>query len=708
MRSLCLRPIVALGFASLALSACSKDEVGNDGGGVFDASDNRARCIPDQANTPETAIALSLGEAFVGAKGSEPEVCPPTDRDFYKFDIPASTALVTVEVGFPAAASSPVELAYEIFRAPDMMTPVATAQDELATDNRSSIKKTFFLGLNAGSYVLRVRDVGDDEQDVLNHYQVKVTTAVDLDTHEPNNSCAQATALALANNAGMASGAITFQGDVDAYSVMIPSGVKILDAVLSIPMTTPVDAKISLFDSSGKFMTALANPRGETGGTNVHLRYGLESTGQTYCLVVEDDNAMDSDPTATYNLSLKLDDETDPQELARRNDSPDTATDLGASGGTRTGRVGSTADFDWFKISGPVGSIVEIRVDCPGCRIQPAISLVYGDPDSPCDASSACDYLLEPGQTCMVDNDCDSKVCRPVPGGTKRCAVHCGGDEGNLDCESFQCNQVGNVGACVGAATCAQGKCGVLQYTETAAMDTVATAEPIKSNPSYILVHDFQDDQFAAADYTLTVNIAADPEGRPDADNFYFSDGRASLDQKLGRSRMRARPVPWVAGPGGKTASAGGCISYKGDFDVFRLVGGNPCAATATTAMGGNCGLQIQYNRPGGPVDPLYFLYSSGFGGRASFQVSSEGPLEMAFGDSMSCAPDRECVVYNAGDNGDYFLVVRDQHGNRFEASQWDTNPGNCYSFTVRAAAAAGCPASCPMANAMSGLCTCP
>ncbi|MFO0727996.1 MAG: hypothetical protein U1E65_29720 [Myxococcota bacterium] len=703
MRSL-FRPFVAYSALTIALVSCKAGEGGTDGGDqIFDGSDNRPKCIPDRANTPEDALALTLGEAYVGAMGSEPEICPPTDRDFYKFDVPANTALVTVEVGYPSMASTPVELAFELFRAPDMNMPVATAQDEIAGDNKSTLKKTFFLGLDAASYVLRVRDVGDNEQDVLNHYQVKISTAVDADMNEPNNTCATASALALAANMATKMGAITYQGDKDAYTLTVPAGVKIVDAVVTIPMTTPVDAKVSLFDTSGKFLTAVANPRGEAGGTNVHLRYGLESSGGTYCLVVEDDDGADADATVTYNLAVKLDDETDPQETAHRNDTPDTATDLGA-GGTRTGRIGSTADFDWFKVTSAVGNIIEIKVDCPGCRIQPAISLVYGDPRSPCDGSSACDYLLEPGQNCMIDDDCESKVCRPVPGGTKRCAVHCGGDEANLDCEGFSCNQVGPVGACTAAATCVQSRCGVLQYAETAAMDTVSTAEPIKATPSYILVHDFQDDQFAVADYTLTVTTGPDPEGRPDNDNFYFSDGRATLEQKLNRSQMKARSVPWTAGPGGKTASGSGCISYKGDFDVFRLTGGNPC--TATTAMGGgNCGLQIDYDHPMGPVDPLYFLYSDGFGGRASFQVSALGN-QTTFGDAPDCSGQRECMVYNANDNGDYYLVVRDQHGSMFEASQWDTSSGHCYHFTVRAAAAAGCPRSCPMVT--NGLCTCP
>ena len=157
-----------------------------------------------------------------------------------------------------------------------------------------------------------------------------------------------------------------------------------------------------------------------------------------------------------------------------------------------------------------------------------------------------------------------------------------------------------------------------------------------------------------------------------------------------------------MAGGGRAVASGSGCIGYAGDIDIFRLVGGNPCAvATSSTGMG-DCGLQLTFDRPGGNLDIAYFLTNFGAGTVASFLVSAEGPMETVFGDG-ACGGDAECILYEAGGNEDYLLIVRD-----FGQDNWSLNQANCYNWTLTSAPAFGCPVGCNMPHPVSGNCQCP
>lgn len=668
--------------AAALVVACTPSEGGEDGG-LLDGGRNRPPCAVDRYNTRDTALPLALGTPYL----SEAAICPPTDRDFYSFSLPGAS-LVQVDVGFPGGATSAVELAYEIIRLDGAGEEfiAASAQDTMASDNRSALSRRHYLD-QGGSYWLRVRDVGDDEQDVLNKYGVTLAAAADPDPNEPNDTCALARPVT-----GTSRGAITYAGDRDAHGITLPAGIQILDATITTTKASSVDLKASLYDATGRFLTSSTDLRGEDGATSLRVRFGLQSTGGAYCLIVEDDDGADSSPEVPYALSYMVVPEPDVNEQTARNDFPDDAVNLGA-GGTRQGYIASTADLDWYVVDVPARRIAEISVSCPGCMIQPSVSLVYGDTDSPCDSNSTCDFLLRPDGDCTVDADCrQSGICRAVPGGQKRCAKACGD---RFDCGSFQCQQNGPVSACAGAASCTNGLCGVLQYTGVADAMTgeLRTAQPLTRTRTWILVRDFQDDQFVATPYTLTVNIANDPDGR-EPNNFYFPYTDAEAGDILSRGRDLATRVAWsAAGAGPRTVSGSGCIGYAGDIDIFRLEGGNPCAM-------GNCGLSIQYNRPGGDVDLAYFLHSPGLGIRSSFLMSNEG-MESVFGDAMcGGGQGEECMTYRQDDNGDYYLVVRD-----FGQDSWDVSAARCYTWTITAAAAAGCPASCP--TVMSGNCVC-
>lgn len=684
----------------LFLAACSStsDEVD---GGLLDAGAGRL-CAVDRQDSPEQALQLTVGTPFVG----QAQLCPITDRDWYRFEVPADQTLVNLEVGYPSGATTPVELAYEIF-AGSSTQAVAAVQDMIQGDNRSSLSSSHYF--SPGTYFLRVRDVGDNEQDVLNNYGVTVRTMADMDPNEPNENCATATALNM-----MGGGTLAFAGDRDAYTFDVPNGARIIDVTVTTAGMTPVDFHVSLIDADGtSFLYDVTDERGEDGPTNLRLRYGVQSSGGRYCLTVDDDDATEADPAAGYMISVRIENEPDAQEQASRNDTPNTATQIG-NGGQRTGIIASQNDLDWYRVTtAAIGAVIEVTVDCPSCTIQPAISLVYQHPDSACGDTSSCDYLLMQ-RSCTGDADCESRVCREIPSGSKRCAAVCGGP---LDCPSFQCNQAGTVNACVGAAVCASGQCGVLQFTAPSGISgrpdpnvtptRVRTAQPVQSAVTWVLVHDFQDDEFTSSNYTVNITVTPDPDPN-EANNFYYSyplveNPFLDAEDVLRAGRMAATDTPWSA-TSPRSASGSGCISYQGDVDVFRLAGGNPCAVTSTTGggmPGGNCGLQLTYSRPGGDLDLAWFLYSSGFGLRASFLSSSEGG-DTVFGDEVCGQGENECMIHRNMEDEDYYLVVRD-----FDSDAWDTSAARCYTWTMRAAASSGCPASCPMTTG-NGLCQCP
>jgi hypothetical protein len=668
-----------------ALAACSDGGSGDgEDGGILDLGASRPMCAVDRHDKPEEAYALTLGMPYRG----EAAICPITDRDWYAFTIPAGMPIAQIDLAYPSSATTRVELAYELFASATSTQPITTVQDMISGDNRSSISRSHFLGSNGGTYYLRVRDVGDDEQDLFNRYNISVTAGMDTDLNEPNEDCASARPLAQTGG-----GAIGFRGDKDAYLVEVPAGAKIVDVTIATTSAQPVDLHVSLFDPGGPFLTDVEDPLGDDGPTNLKLRYGVQSSGGRYCLLVEDDDGVESDPSAAYLLTVAIVDEPDSNEQAGRNDTPDTATDLG-NGGQRTGYVASISDLDWYRISAAPGNVIEIELQCPGCTIQPAISLVHGNLDSPCDGTSSCEYLLT-RRACNGDSDCDSKICRDTPGG-KRCGLICGD---KLDCPSFECNQAGPVNACVGAAVCTRGLCGTLQYTATADADTIRTAQPSRMPSTYLLVHDFQDDAYTSSSYSLTVRVSRDLDPN-EANNFYYPYLDVDTDEILDRGRDMATEAAWSPpSPGGRVVSGMGCISYQGDIDVFRIAGGNPC--TSTVSAGGNCGLRLEYDRPGGQdLDLAWFVTNAGFGIRSSFLASMEGG-DTVFGDEACGRGENECLVHNADDDEDYFLIVRD-----FNQDAWDVTQGGCYQWTLRSAATSGCPAACP--RVQGGLCTCP
>jgi len=703
----------------LALAACDGGKDPGDGPDPGQGGQGgRERCQIGENRDPATAEPLTLGEA---AKGF---VCPRRDGDWLRFQIPAGMPLVQVELGFSDGAISPVELAYEIFREGDLDTAVASAADEDTSDRRSALSKRHYLGTEAATYLIRIYDVGEDEEDRRNAWSLKITAEADPDQNEPNESCAAATVLEESGE-----GMISFEGDRDAFAFAVPSS-----QIVEVQVTsekTPVALKVSLYDPEGGFLFSRTDPlRGAA--NEIVVRRGVQEGG-TICVIVEDMDGNAADPSTPYTIAATIVAEDDPNDLGVRNDSPATATSLGR-GGDLEGSIFSPGDLDWFRVDADAGEILDLSVSCDDCDFELAVNLVYGHEGSPCTSGDACDYLLS-GTACGSGGSCGSGVCRETPEGDL-CAMSCNSD---LACPSFQCQQAGGVRACVGGAVCLPdqpetGLCGVIQYGEIAKAGTsqlIHFAQPVLRGPVYVLVHAFRDDRWSDGRYQIRAALRDDPDPNEQdgaLNNFYLPYlDVASLQDPLrrGRDRSLSTAAPWVditemqplldeeGEPVideeteepvlvevviAKEATGEGCIGFSADVDVFRLVGGNPCGT-------GNCAMTLEINlndRTGSDLDLAWFILNEGMSPVTSFLESQRGGKAI-FGDA-ACVNNKavECNTYNRNHSGDYHLVVYDSG-----LDDWDANGDHCYTWKLVSAVEAGCPDACPNEHPRSGLCTC-
>ncbi len=681
--------LVALVVAGALAAACDDAPEDGEAGGGGGGGEMTSPCTVDDHSRADKAIALELG----GAPATGEHLCPPQDEDWFRFELPAGQPLVEVSLAFPEGATSAVELSYELYRDGALDTAVGSGADTVTTDNRSSVRQNHYLDPAGGTYYVRVRDAGNEDQDPRNTYSVSVAAAADEDPNEPNQDCATATPLAATGT-----GRLSFQGDRDAFSFTV-NGSQILDLHVTSP-ATPVDLKATLYDADGNFLTTLADPLG-TDGNDVPILFGVRSD-RPLCVVIEDEGGDEADPAVAYQLALGLTPEPDPNEQTSRNDAPATATQLPA-GQAVQGAVASRGDVDWYELAVQPGQLVQVQVTCDSCTYELTLDLVHGDTGSPCETGDACDFLL--AGACGADGSCDSGICRETPDGP-RCGYAC---EEPIDCASFECQLSGNVAACTGGGVCVDGQCGVAQWSRIAspgASQSLGTAQPVRKAPLYARVRDYQDNQFGPGTYTITYSVSQDPDPNDaggQLNNFYFPyNDRTELNQVLRAGRDRATSTPWTAvtDAGGavlyREASGGGCIGFQGDVDVFRLEGGNPCTT-------GHCGLQLAFDEPAGSnLDLRYFLVDRGMSPRAGFQTSMQGGDRLFGDDPCNGTEPVECLVYDQDESDDYYLVVYDT-----DLDDWDLDGSHCYTFTITSAAAAGCPTSCPIPYQGNGACTC-
>ncbi|MEO0321599.1 MAG: hypothetical protein AAF447_01445 [Myxococcota bacterium] len=563
-------------------------------------------CDQDDSLGPDSALMLAADGPTTGF------ICPENDQDWYAFDLAGGDGLVTValEVG-RGGIRSPVDITYSIVRADAVDEAVATA-DGGEGGPGVALLDTHCVG--AGSYLVSVRDQGDDADDLRNAYTLWLSTAPEPDGAEPNDALADATTLTV--GAAPVSAFISCVGDVDLYTFTVPGDVQRARLRLSTPGDTMPEGEcesclgfipaLRLFEADGTTLVReLFASRAEQQATETTIIEQLLPGTYVVEVAASDDRA--SDPDTAYELEVDLTDDPDPNEP---NDGSLEATPLGtvtcADGWTTLtaeGALVAPGDNDWFRVDLPAGcngSIVEATVEilpdglsideqwALQSAVQASVTLVRPVAGTACADDDTCATL--PNRTCMTSADPTDE--RPI--------IECAGVGG---CQRD--------GFCAGARECfPTGVCGANQVTRsylprsrpmmpTEGPDNraVLSAPLLAAGSFYLRVSDFQSNGGdPRAQYRLTVRTQAEPDGY-EPDNVYIADPLIR-ERAETNSTFTIRDAR-VGGDGGCTNGTlvNAHVSYEGDVDTFTAT--NPCAGVS------DCQLRLFYEVDSGPVVPL-------------------------------------------------------------------------------------------------------
>lgn len=666
------------GLLALATpAACGGDtapasDIGDTGG-------SGAYCQRDDVETPDQALPLATD----GATGS---LCPVGDADWYRFTTGPDDHLLHVTLAM-GGDLSPVDPAYVVWSVGSDGAPATVVA--ATPPDRVGFPLDELHCVAPGSYLVSVRDDGDDAEDFRRTYALAIASAPDPDPAEPNDDAAGAASLTPGT---AATGAIACGGDSDWFGFDVAPG-QLVQLRLTMPQAG-LQPTLRVIDGAGTLVATRQNLSGAVSATDLVLEAVLPDSGRYYA-VVQDDDGRDADPDVNYALTLALADDTDPNEP---NGHPDAATPLATAGTPcgpawsgwleATGNIGAPGDNDWFRLplSGctPQGVLeAEVALDETGLdnaarwalgnEIQLALTVVRQHKASPCTEDLTCQALTHP---CANDYDCSGlfNTCRPD-------------------------------GFCAGAGLCLpEGRCGanVIQrrYTPPPAPANPGTTAPppnraVVSTPLfndeviYLRVADFQSDGAdRGVPYRVRVRVRTDPDAN-EPSNVYAPTLLA--DFPIGIQTAAARPVPvhdcttTLEHPDpdccGPDTWISGALSYENDLDFYRY--DHPCP-------GEDCNLRVVYELDGGPVDFVFSVYresSLWFGGvfGASAEAATQPANSGAWGGTSSCY---YAFAGHAGEPYHYHLAVRDLADTR----DWDADQG--YRFCVERVSTA-CEAPC-------------
>jgi hypothetical protein len=196
---------------------------------------------------------------------------------------------------------------------------------------------------------ITVRDFMDDDSSTTIPYRLTYTYQ---DSAEGNHDFSTARSLAIGSDNAM-SDAIEDIGEVDCFTFAPQAdGVYAIDVAHHIPIGgSPVQLAVSLYDRNGNRIQRLAEPH------HTILTY-LEQSGGPYFVIVEDNDSMDGDSSAPYDIRV----EAVAASEARDNDEAAAATVIasdGVDGYTAAGAIdygcssvspGHFADADWYRL----------------------------------------------------------------------------------------------------------------------------------------------------------------------------------------------------------------------------------------------------------------------------------------------------------------------------------------------------------------------
>jgi len=682
--------------AALALLGCHGSKKSSES---LDADATTGACVADLSTGPESATPLALDSKAVGM------VCPPGDQDFYAVQVGAGMNLLDVDLAYPAF--NKVSLRAVLYQADGVTeVPNGLASDSNTSDGKSAVVTTFSVP-KPDAYLLRVDDAKGTGADNVNSYVLQVSAAADPDTHEPNDSAAQA------KPADGQPGFFSSAGDVDVYSVTLAPTDGLLKLVVSNPLAAKAEIDYEVADSAGKLLGTGQVP---PAATPLDLTQAAPATGTLFVSFhYPTGSAPDRQPEAGYTVTLAGLPETDANEIPIRNDTPATATCLAGAGSpcaatfasslvsfkTQTGSIGSRGDRDLFFFRATAApAVVEAVLRIPSTPMDIALDVLEPDLATPCTKDSDCKVLAG---SCQTDDDCElSHHCVAASAGA---------------CATTTCRQ------CLGAGLClalpdnpGKSACGVTLYTVRDAdgtatgsdgLNLLRTAQPVFNvGPVYLVVHDSEDNQYdRAASYTLDVRVAPEPDPMdnstdPAARNNYYNPYPLQTTN-LEPNQARAKDINAQITAG---TSVSGYISYQSDEDWFWF--NHPCP-------GKDCGLVFEWVQPGpSAVRPVFMMRRSDLVLHESWTYSGTMPTTAPITDNFGDGDCTECsfasakhVASSATDAASpaapykYYLQVRDAG-----ADDWDFSTDGRYQFRLKTVTP-GCPASC--SEDPSGQCGC-
>lgn len=696
------RPIL-IGLMALSLAGtagCAKDEEVD--GLELDAG--LLSCQRDENSQPESAQSLAVETPQEGY------ICPAGDRDWYLIDIPSEQTVLDVALAMDVPLS-PIEPNYTVWTLDEEGGPGSVAAAPPFTSVGAELENIHCL--DPGPYLLQVNDAADDSADLRNAYELSISTRSDQDTNEPNNTTESATAL---SSGQQTTGFITCPGDYDHFRIEVPAG-----NLLRIHLTSEIsgyEPLLTLRDTDGQVLAQEVNRSGRVQPTEID-RYITLPEGGTYFVTVSDDDDYDADPETPYELTVDFVTDTDPNEP---NNSTETATDLsstalscGSSWSSWTemsGTIGAPGDNDWFRVplQGCNGAILEAHVEFENSgmsdddqwafnsQVQAAVTMVFPDPQSPCNDDSECGVLQ---RSCEESLDCAGVFEQCLPEGLCAGASVClptGFCGANRVQRNYECNP--RFAECRAAS----------QPSPPANMASFAAPLP-QASEVFLRVSDFQSDA-AAPDtpYRLRVRVHQEPDTHEPSNIF---TNNITADRSVGPNRELATAVPVYDCTGSNpTCCSGqswttGTISYENDLDWYGYE--HPCP-------GEDCLLKFHYRVDAGPVDTVMnvFTGSNPWITVLPSEQAASHPLTTGF-TGGTATTDRCLYSYQGHDSGDedpyeYGLLVRDLRELYSDEvtptpQSRDWAPGQQYSFCIEKVFN-GCKAPCKVAE--NGECTTP
>ncbi len=459
----------------ILLSACSESSSSGPDAGVVDAGGTVADLCTEMmpcALTPGVATSEVINEDL-GAP----------DVDWFTFSAQEGQVISLV-------VSRETNISVVALRAA-LLDPDNVALDSASGDDGFPQFLDFqIVAPKTGTYTVRVSDVGDDDGDDRNPYQVVVQLLSQSDDNEPNDDVSQAVALTPGVALG---GTIGTVGDRDWFSVTIGAN-QLVEIQVTATGTSSVRLTWTLFDPTG--VTGIASSTEPSSGPWPAQVRAVGQAAGTYLLVIEDDDGADADLDRVYSIQVRLLAEPDAQDQVAPNETVATATQL-TPGTPVTGYIAANADLDYyaFNVTGANGSVKLITVEATMAGVSP-VDLSF--------EVLAVDQVTPDGVT-----------VEPV----------CLDREGPEDCRAFR-----------------------LQPDGMAKVANLATAHPVFADGTYyVLVRDFADDDAdQAVSYQLTVNV----EDEPDPNEQYSLRGRqdALVAPLLTSTTGQTIEFDWVEG----------------------------------------------------------------------------------------------------------------------------------------------------------------